>query len=129
MFFFNYLLHITRYWIILFLTDKSVHDIGSTKITNHVVPTHRRSVSWLNERNFVCYFPTNKGKHTVALYLSRARTRGALLQDNEDDDGRWKNKTLSKCRVLVFETCLRCGVGKQNNRYDCAMQIFLCCIW
>ncbi|KAA0040751.1 hypothetical protein IC582_024724 [Cucumis melo] len=39
--------------------DKSVHDIGSTKITNHVVPTHRR-----------------------------ARTRGALLQDNEDDDGR-----------------------------------------
>lgn len=39
--------------------DKSIHDIGSTKVTNRVVPVHRR-----------------------------ARTRGALLQDNEDDNGR-----------------------------------------
>ncbi|XP_038902924.1 uncharacterized protein LOC120089505 isoform X2 [Benincasa hispida] len=40
--------------------DKSaVHDIGSTKVTKRVMPVHRR-----------------------------ARTRGALLQDNEDDNGR-----------------------------------------
>ncbi|XP_022148951.1 uncharacterized protein LOC111017494 isoform X2 [Momordica charantia] len=39
--------------------DKPVNDISSTKVTNRVMPVHRR-----------------------------ARTRGALLQDNEDDGGR-----------------------------------------
>ena len=50
------------------LADKPViHDIGSTKITNRVVPAHRRSVSTLKLTRVYSLLFVKTSKHTLVL--------------------------------------------------------------